>query len=473
MITKYDFIIIGAGPAGMSAGIEAARHGLSVLVLGEQPQPGGQMYRSVERTLPRTMKILGYSYGQGKSMSRDFRSSPAVYVPQATVWNLEPDGTVSYISRQKAYQVRGRRVLIACGAKERPMPIPGWTLPGVMAATAADVLLKSHGVIPYSGIVLAGSGPLLFLSASRLIRAGADIKAVLDTTPPANLAGALPYLPKAGLGIHYLIKGLGFIWDIRRKSIPIFRGVDRLEAVGSDSVQAVRFTGGGAPREIEAETLLLHNGVVPDTQLGFLLQLEYGWDEVQRYWKPVTDAWGNTSRQGISVAGDAAGISGGVAAAAAGRLAALAAACALGNISRRTRDREASPLRRRLIVEKSVRPFLDRLFKPNPLFLFPQDDETLVCRCEEISAGQIREALKLGALGPNQLKTQTRAGMGPCQGRMCGLIISEMIAAHLNTRVDQAGYMRIRPPLKPVSLQQIADMELADDPDIPPAEPAG
>jgi bacterioferritin-associated ferredoxin len=262
------------------------------------------------------------------------------------------------------------------------------------------------------------------------------------------------------LAPEYLIKGLALKWVVRHNRIPVYRNVKRLEAVGSEAVRWVRFSGKGLDRELKADTLLLHNGVVPDTQLTCLLQCEHQWDAISRYWQPVTDVWGNTSVAGIGVAGDAAGIAGARAAEAAGNLAALEVACSLERISVRERNRNAVFFQKRLARERAVRPFLDRLFSPRRELLIPEDDETVVCRCEEVTAGQIRQALALGTVGPNQLKTQPRAGMGPCQGRMCGLTVSEMIAFHHEMDVPRVGYYHVRPPIKPVMVKELADLEL-------------
>jgi thioredoxin reductase/bacterioferritin-associated ferredoxin len=456
MKTDYDLIIIGAGPAGMAAAHQAARCSLSALVLGEQALPGGQLYRSQEQTLPGLSGILGSSHVSGASLVRKFREAQVDYLAGASVWHMEPDGTVCYLNQEGTFQAKGRRVLIASGARERPMPIPGWTLPGVMAATSADVLLKSQGIIPFNNLVLAGSGPLLILTATRLLQAGAKLNAILDTTPLKNQAAALPYLPKALLGAQYLARGLAMKWQIWRKSFPVYQGVRDLAIKGSGQVESISFTHRGAEREIQADTVLLHNGLVPDTQLSSLMRCQLEWDPVQRYFKPITDAWGNTTVERFMVAGDAAGISGGIAAEAAGYLAALEATCALGKIGLAQRNRIAAPFRHKLVRDQAVRPFLDHLFQPARHLLAPADDETMVCRCEEVTAGQIRQALKLGAMGPNQLKTQTRAGMGACQGRMCGLIVSEIMADYLNLEVPQVGYLRVRSPIKPLSLGQLA-----------------
>jgi thioredoxin reductase/bacterioferritin-associated ferredoxin len=460
MSPDYDLIIIGAGPAGMTAAQQAVKYGLSVIVLEETLHPGGQMYRNIEQGEPKVNAILGHDYAHGRTLVQPFRKATLKYVSEAVVWHIDADLGVCYSVRGNARQIKGKRILIATGARERPFPIAGWTLPGVMAATAADVLLKSDGILPSGEIVLAGSGPLLLLTAVRLLRAGASVKAFLDTTPRSNFLKSIPCLPKALLAPEYLIKGLALKWVIRHNRIPVYSNVKMLEAMGSEAVRWVRFSHKGSICKLKTDTLLLHNGVVPDTQLSCLLQCEHQWDAIRRYWQPVTDLWGNSSVAGIGIAGDAAGITGARAAESAGHLAALEAAYALKRISARERNRNAIIFQKRLARERAVRPFLDRLFSPRRELLIPEADETVVCRCEEVTAGQIRQTLKLGAVGPNQLKTQTRTGMGPCQGRMCGLTISEMIADHHEMDVSRVGYYHIRPPLKPVTVKELAELEL-------------
>ena len=462
MNTQCDLLVIGAGPAGMAAAIEADKLGLSVIVLGDQWAPGGQVYRAIERLHPEKLEILGRDYQYGQQLTRQFRATKVEYHPAATVWQVEPDLIVNFIKEEKARQIKAKNILIATGARERPVPIPGWTLPGVMAATAADVLLKSHDLVPSGSIAVAGSGPLLFLTAVRLLDFGANLAAVLDTTPSANFLFALPALPKALLASEYLFKGIGMKQRIRRSGIPVYRNVKNIEAKGSNAVETLRFSSNGKARVLNIETLLLHNGVVPDTQITQQLECEHIWYDLQRYWQPRVDKWGNTSIDGIAVAGDAAGIAGAKAAEATGHLAGLEAAYRAKVISRQQRDRRAAPFEKKLQRERAVRPFLDRLFRPDPDLLVPQDDRTIVCRCEEVTAGEIRNALALGTLGPNQLKSHTRCGMGFCQARMCGLAVSEIIAAYTNQDVSKVGYPRIRPPIRPMTVDQLADMELID-----------
>ena len=446
----------------MAAAIEAGRSGIAAAVFGDQWSPGGQVYRAIERVAPDKLDVLGADYRYGQDLAREFRAANVDYQPGAAVLQVDPDLIVSVIFEEKARQIKAKQILIAAGARERPVPIPGWTLPGVMAATAADVLLKSHGLIPDGKIVLAGSGPLLFLTAARLLDFGVTVVAVLDTTPFSNYIAGLAALPRALLGYDYLLKGLRMKRKIRRRGVPIYRNVKDIEAEGSQAVETVRFSSNGTTSELKTSILLLHNGVVPDSQITRQLECEHLWYDIQRYWQPRLDKWGNTIETGIAVAGDAAGIAGAKAAEAAGHLAGLEAACRLGVITRQEKDLRAAPFEKRLLREKAVRPFLDRLFRPDPALLVPADDRTIVCRCEEITAGEIRQALELGAPGPNQLKSQTRCGMGPCQARMCGLTVAEIIADYRNIDIAEVGYPRIRPPIRPITVDQLADLELVD-----------
>jgi len=467
----YDLIIIGAGPAGMAAAITAEKHGLSVLIVGEQHSPGGQIYRNLEKMGPDIEEILGPDYGTGKSLLKEFHKANADYLNGGIVSHLQAESgfVVGYIWEGAARQVRANRIILATGARERPVAIPGWTLPGVMAATAADILLKSNRVIPEGDTVLAGSGPLLILVASHLISAGATIRAVLDTTPFRNYWISLPHLPRALLALRNLYKGLQMLDKIRRSNIPVYRNVKYLEALGNDAVEYVKFQTAGKTWQIKARTLFLHNGLVPDTQLTRLLDCEHEWYDLQRYWKPAVDPWGNTSVNGVGIAGDAAGIAGAQLAEISGYLAGLEAAFALKKVSEQERNAIAKLLRKKRTQETHIRRFLDTLYKPAPDLLVPKDLNTIVCRCEEVTVGQIRDALAADLLDPNQVKAQTRCGMGLCQGRMCGLTVAEMIADYAQVEIGKVGYLRIRPPVQPLTLEQLSKIQLVDPLEEPDA----
>ena len=453
---EVDFLVIGAGPAGMAAAAEAAQAGLSVALIDEQAQPGGQIYRNVTEAGPRRRAILGAEYAAGLPLALGVAGPGIRHVAQASVWQIGPDLSVGCSAGGRALAFRGRCLLIATGALERPVPLPGWTLPGVMTAGAAQILLKQAGMVP-GRAVLAGSGPLLYLVGAQLVRAGHPPLALVETQGPDALRAALRHLPGALRGWRAMAKGLGWMAELRRAGVPRHTGAADLAIEGTDVAEALAFTCGGRRHRIACETVLLHEGVVPNVQATRSLGLPHRWHEGQHCFVPAHDRWGLTPLDGIYVAGDGAGIGGAKAAALAGRLAALHAAAALGRIAPAMRDLRAAPLFRARARELAPRPFLDAAYPPGAQTRAP-DDATVVCRCEEVTAGDIRRFAALGCLGPNQAKAFGRAGMGPCQGRYCGLTVTAILAEATGQSPDETGYFRIRPPLKPVTLGEIAAM---------------
>ena len=137
-VELFDLVVIGAGPAGLSAAIEARRFGLSVAVLDEQRRVGGQIYRAIEESSPRRREVLGPDYAAGTKLAQDFASCGAVHVGGAAVWNVARDKTVSYLLDGGSKKIQGRCLVLASGAMERPFPVPGWTLPGVFSLGGAQ-----------------------------------------------------------------------------------------------------------------------------------------------------------------------------------------------------------------------------------------------------------------------------------------------------------------------------------------------
>jgi NADPH-dependent 2,4-dienoyl-CoA reductase/sulfur reductase-like enzyme len=457
---RYDLAIVGAGPAGLAAATEAARIGLDTVLFDEQPRPGGQIYRAIGETPVGERAILGADYWHGAGLVAPFRQSGAQYVPGATVWSISREREIGISVAGGAHLLEASHVILATGALERPFPIPGWTLPGVMTCGAAQILLKTSGLVAAGKTVLAGTGPLLWLLAAQYLRAGARIEALLDTTPLGNWAAALPHLPRFLLS-SYVAKGLSLMREVRRR-VNVVRGVTALAAIGGDRVEAVVYRVGGAGEvRLAAETLLLHQGVTPNLNLANSIGCAQSWDDTQLCFAPVVDAWGMSSVPGIAIAGDGAGIAGALAAEHRGRLAALDAARQHDKIDAATRDREAAPHVAALAKAVRGRRFLDLLHRPPASFRLPEGD-IVVCRCEEVTARQVLDAVALGCEGPNQLKSFLRCGMGPCQGRLCGLTVSELIARARGVSPGEVGYYRLRPPVKPITLAELASLPQTD-----------
>lgn len=456
---QVNLAIIGAGPAGMAAVTKARELGLSVALLDEQSRMGGQIYRNIGQPQLADTTVLGEDYTKGANL---LKAVPVTdegfhYFPDASVWQIDK-GKVFFSRNGSAQSLQADRILIATGAQERPFPIPGWTLPGVMTAGSAQVMLKSSGIAA-EGAVFAGSGPLLYLIVSQYLKAGISVKAVLDTTPVCNYRHALRHWRGALQGWRYLLKGLGLLQSIRAAGVPHIRGVTALEALGQKGeLEAVRYDTAKGRTTLNCEHLFLHQGVVPGTQLAMSCGCDHKWSEQQLCWQPVRDIWGQSSQPQISIAGDGSGIQGAVAAALSGELAALNIACQLGQLSTQARDQAAAPLLKALQQESAFRPFIDRLYRPADLFRKPVREDVIVCRCEETTLGELRQAAAKGCPGPNQLKSFTRCGMGSCQGRQCGLTVSELMADLSGLSVNASGHYRVRAPIKPITLHELAGL---------------
>jgi NADPH-dependent 2,4-dienoyl-CoA reductase/sulfur reductase-like enzyme len=448
----YDLVVIGAGPAGLAATATAAGVGLSTLLLDENAGPGGQVWRAINSTPMKRERVLGEDYWAGVDIANAAQGSGAEIIHRATVWSLDRNLELGISIGGGSAFVKAKRVIIATGALERPFPIPGWTLPGVMTAGAAQTMLKSSGLVPDGRTVIAGQGPLLWLLAAQILRLGGRIDRVLDTTPRGNYMAALPHA-FAFMTSPYLMKGLAMMREVKAK-VPVVKGVTELSANGDGQLASVSYVAGSKRETIPADLLLLHQGVVPNVNLAMAAGVEHRWDELQLCWSPVLDADGGSSLPGIAIAGDGAGIGGAQAAVWRGRIAARAAIAALAPDAA-AKLASVAGLRSELARAERGRLFLDTLFRPAKQFRIPQGD-TIVCRCEEITAKDVLDSVAIGATGPNQLKAYRRTGMGPCQGRLCGLTVTELMAEARSKTPQEIGYYRLRAPVKPILLSELA-----------------
>ncbi|WP_345816654.1 NAD(P)/FAD-dependent oxidoreductase (plasmid) [Paraburkholderia sp. PREW-6R] len=453
----HDVIVIGAGPAGMTAALTASEFGLKVALIDEQPRPGGQIYRNVGIADASIRHHLGPDYSAGAQIvDRFVRSSVDVY-SGALVWDIDQKRTVSILAAGRVDQLTAHHLIIATGAIERPSAIPGWTLPGVMTAGAAQIALKSGPSVPEGRIVLGGTGPLLLLVACQLIEAGANVVALVETAPRSNLTPALAALPGALRAPAPLLKGIRMLATLRAEKLARYASARELSIEGVDRARGLSFVHHRTPVSVEADVVLLHHGVVPNTQLTRLLKLDHLWNDSQLAWIPKRDASGLTSRDGIWIAGDGGGIDGARAAEASGALVALNIVHRSGLVDNPTFEARASNWRRTLAKERAVRPFLEALYRP-PQWIGSPADETLVCRCEEVTARRVREMARLGCAGPNQTKFFSRCGMGPCQGRMCAITVTQLLAEERGVSPGDIGAYHVRAPIKPITLHALATL---------------
>ncbi|MZI94102.1 FAD-dependent oxidoreductase [Vibrio sp. CAIM 722] len=454
-IREVDVCVIGAGPAGMSAAISSAQHGASVVLLDEQPSPGGKIYRAISTLGKKYGDILGEDYVKGSQLVEAFNSSGVDYNANSTLWRIE-DQTLFWSCKGQAYQLKAKRIIIANGALERPFPFPGWTLPGAMTAGSGQIMMKTSGLVAKES-VLVGTGPLLYLLGVQMLKAGAPPKAIVDTQTFNRYVSASKYAFNALRGAKYIVKGLKLLSILRKAGVVHYSNASNIEAVGDASVEGIRFSIKGQPKQIACMTLLSHIGVTPNTHLTRALGAEHEWDHIQQCWKPKLDSFYNSSVSHIAVAGDGGGIGGALVAELQGKVVGLHAVRQLNLIQDEVYSEQVQQINQSIAAESAIRPFLDQLYAP-PEQAFNPQDETVICRCENITAKEIRARLDIGVQGSNQLKAFTRCGMGPCQGRYCGQIIPSMISAHQHIPVQNVESFHIRFPIKPLKLGELASL---------------
>jgi len=341
---------------------------------------------------------------------------------------------------------------------ERSVPFPGWTLPGVFGAGAAQILMKSAAHIPHGNVILFGSGPLLLLVANQLSAAGVSGLSVLETTRLRDYVSAVPLLVSALAKPVHILKGLRMRASLMRRGVRIVSGVTSVSADGDGLVESLNYTKAGKVRTLPADVILVHEGVVPNTQLTRSIGAEHEWYSRQLYWMPRLSPWGETSHPGIFAVGDGARIEGAEVATLAGGLAALEALFQLGRITQGERDDAASRHHHSRRLHRPLRRFLDALYRPPVRMLTDPSDETIICRCSEVSAGSIRAASVGGCRTPDELKSALRCGMGPCQGRICGLSVNLIMSSATGCSPDEVGYFNVRAPIKPISLKELSSL---------------
>jgi hypothetical protein len=265
----------------------------------------------------------------------------------------------------------------------------------------------------------------------------------------------LRHLPRALAASDTLFKGLQLVMSIKRARVPWYRQATDLRAEGGECVERLKFNSRGIAQQLDTRLVMLHQGVIPALHMAEAAGCETQWNEAQQCWQPRLDNWGESSQSGIFVAGDGAAIGGARAAALSGRLAGLQVAHRLGLVEQAQRDRLARPDFNARQRHLAIRPFLDAFYRVGMNALIPVD-ETLVCRCEEVTVAEIRGVVALGCPGPNQAKAFVRCGMGPCQGRFCASTVENIFAEQRAVSVGDIGRFSARPPLKPVTLGQLA-----------------
>lgn len=453
MSTSSVIAIVGAGPAGLRAAEQLVQAGLRPVLIDEAPRIGGQIYRQPPAPLQRAPQALyGFEAGKATALFDRFAALQAQvdHRPETLVWQIE-DRTLHLLQGEHASTLAFDALVLATGATDRVLPMPGWTLPGVTTLGAAQVVLKAQASLIGPRVVFAGTGPLLYLVAAQYVQAGGQVQAVLDTAPADAPRRALPQMLARPAT---LAKGAWLLARLRMAGVPVHRGVRLLRAQGDGRVAAVHWQQGGREQRTACDALALGHGLRSETQLADLAGCRFDFDAIDQAWLPQRDAAGRSSVPGIYLAGDGAGILGADAAELAGARAALALLKDLG------RPVDAAHARRLDLALQPQRRFRAALETLCPL---PADwaaqapDELIVCRCEVVTAGTLRECVRdTGTQELNRLKALTRIGMGRCQGRLCGPAAARLLADAAGCALPDVGRLRSQPPVKPVPIRVLA-----------------
>jgi len=457
---QVPLVIVGGGPAGLSAAIAAARAGTRVLVIDENLQAGGQIYRQ----LPPDFKVndaglLGTDYADGNSLLdqvHEFGEAIEIW-HEALVWSVFESNQLAVAHGNELVLLDARAIIVATGAYERPVPVPGWTLPGVMTAGGAQVLLKSQRVRPGRRVLLAGTGPLQLVVANQMLDAGMQVVALAEST---SMLGAWRYLPGLLRQPDLIKQGLTYLYRLKRAGVQMLRshalgtilGEVQVKAAVVGPVDSRGYPIPGSENTFEVDTVCIGYGLIPSVWLTSLLGCRHDYNPLVGGWVPFFDENMHTDQPGVFVAGDGAGIAGVLVAKMQGTIAGLYAAAHIGDISIDQAVQGSLPQLRLLDSMGGFRRAMDRIYRIQPDLYANVTDDTIVCRCESITAGEIRQAIREGTMDLNDIKKRTRSGMGYCQGTNCQPTIAAILAREFGADPAKIKMQTTRPPARPIPL---------------------
>jgi thioredoxin reductase len=458
---RAELVIVGAGPAGLAAAIEAARAGLEVVVVDENPKEGGQIFRQ----LPEEFSVadpatLGKEQRRGKALFSELSGLPIRFLHNATAWGVFDDRVLEIVHQRRSFPLSGQAVILATGAYDRPVPLPGWTLPGVLTVGGAQTLLKSQRILPGRRILMAGTGPLLLVVASQLVEAGAEVAAVVEAVPAYKL---LPHVGALARAWSITRDGIGYRWNVLRARVPWIAPSILVRIEGEQEVERAVVARAdthwrpvpGGERAFEVDTVCIGYGLLPSVELARIFGCAFRYDPVADAWLPERSKVFETTVPGVFTVGDGAGIGGAVVAAEEGRIAGLEVACRLREAERPKLMERMAAARGRLERLARFRAAMDQVYRIRPGLHELATAETILCRCEEVRVREIEEAVAEGVRALDPLKAWTRAGMGPCQARMCGAPTAHWLARLTGAEVAELGCYRVRPPVKPVPIEAL------------------
>ena len=462
---ETEIAVVGAGPAGLSAAVEASLTGASVAIVDEYHRPGGQYFKQLPATFkPLDRFAVGLEYGRGLKLMEEVQNGNIRLFTDSLVWAAFEPGILEIYREGECQRLRAERTIVSTGAYDRPVPFPGWTLPGVTTAGAAQTLVKSQRVLPGRRVLLAGTGPFLLPVAAELLSGGAYVVGLLEASRTSEWLRGLPCSWRHAGKIR---EALGYLLPLLRAKVLIRTGWTVFEARGSERVeQAVigQLDRYGRPipgteELLEVDTICTGFGFIPSLQLPRLLGCESKWDADVAGWVSVADRDQRSTVPTVFVAGEATGIGGHDVALGEGAIAGVKAATDLGKLTSAQAEDRLAMVRRELSRHREFATYLNRTFAFKEGLMDLMHEDTVLCRCEEVTVGEVvRAAREWGAT--RTIKQLTRAGMGQCQGRICGTLVAQIAARESGKTMQEIGLDSPRPPIKPIPLGALARLDL-------------
>ena len=469
MPDNWDIAVLGAGPAGGEAARVAAEGNLSVLLIDEQAQPGGQIWRTKDKSREDVSDTV--ETREGNRHREALKDSEVTFLGSARLWHIERRGENWHLhvlinGRSECHIARS--VILAPGAREFVQPFSGWTTPGVYGLAGVTALMKSQQCPPGQRTVVAGGGPLAIFAAAEILRLGGQVAAV--AIPNARMDW-LRCLPLFAAHPAFAARGAELILRLKRANVPLLWRHVVTRAAGEEVLTSVQLSpcdAGWAPigqgRELLADTLCVGHGLVPNMEVAALAGLALTYDEALGVWIAPTGYCGETALPGLFLCGDGAVLRGAETARRKGRLAGTSAVLSLEG-----REPRQNAVQRPVRGERFGKAMTD-LATPRPGLVRLTKSDTIVCRCENLTRNTLDVAIDAGAGSLGALKSATRCGMGPCGGRYCMTAAARLISERTGTPPENIYPPTPRPPLFPLPAGSIGTGFEYDDLPIP--EPA-
>jgi len=457
-----ECVVVGGGPAGLAAARTAARHGVRVLLVDENAELGGQYYRQ----LPAAFSGGAGTHpvkeqAEGRRLMDEVRGLGVEVMAGAVAWGIFDQRTVAVATQEETTRIAADTVVLAPGAYDRPVPFPGWTLPGVLTAGGAQNLMKAYRVLPGRRVLVVGSGPLLLVVAHYLLQGGAQVVSLCEAS---SLRGLWRYAHRLLPHLDFVQQGRRYRRELAGAGVPVLTGHVILRATGATEVTGATIARcdddwrpiPGTEVTVDADALVVGYGLLSSLELSRLAGCEHRWEAALGGWAPLRNRDMESTVPGVFIVGDGAGVAGSAVALEEGHLAGLSVAHRLGRLTGRDYSGEANRARGRLLHLQGFRRVMDEIFRFGAGIYSLADERTTLCRCEEVTVGEALLALREGATHVNEVKAWTRVGMGRCQGRMCGPALAHLVARETGRPVTESGVFTPRPPAKPVTMAALA-----------------